>query len=102
MSEHLIAAIVLAAGKGTRMKSVLPKVLHNIAGQPMVRHVLAAVEPVAPAETLVVVGPDMDMLRCPTGEKRYPEGSSRDRRRGRVAVGHVDACRTYCCLAATR
>ena len=60
MSEHLIAAIVLAAGKGTRMKSVLPKVLHNIAGQPMVRHVLDAVEPLAPAETLVVVGPDMD------------------------------------------
>ena len=60
MSEHLIAAIVLAAGKGTRMKSALPKVLHNIAGQPMVRHVLDAVEPLVPAETLVVVGPDMD------------------------------------------
>ena len=59
MSEHLIAAIVLAAGKGTRMKSALPKVLHNIAGQPMVRHVLDAVEPLVPAETLVVVGPDM-------------------------------------------
>ncbi|MEC8136206.1 MAG: NTP transferase domain-containing protein, partial [Pseudomonadota bacterium] len=60
MSEHVIAAIVLAAGKGTRMKSALPKVLHNIAGQPMVRHVLDAVEPLVPAETLVVVGPDMD------------------------------------------
>ena len=42
------------------MKSALPKVLHNIAGQPMVRHVLDAVEPLVPAETLVVVGPDMD------------------------------------------
>jgi len=60
MSEHPIAAIVLAAGKGTRMKSALPKVLHKIAGQPMVCHVLDAVAPLGPDETLVVVGPGMD------------------------------------------
>ena len=35
-------AIILAAGKGTRMKSALPKVLHEIAGRPMLGHVMAA------------------------------------------------------------
>ena len=37
-------AIVLAAGKGTRMKSALPKVLHKIAGAPMIAHVLSAAQ----------------------------------------------------------
>ena len=60
MLEHPIAAIVLAAGKGTRMQSAMPKVLHKIAGQPMVCHVLDAVAPLNPNETCVVVGPGMD------------------------------------------
>ena len=56
------AAIVLAAGVGSRMKSALPKVMHQIAGRPMIGHVLAtlAAENVAPV--VVVVGPDMDVL----------------------------------------
>jgi bifunctional UDP-N-acetylglucosamine pyrophosphorylase/glucosamine-1-phosphate N-acetyltransferase len=51
-----LAAIVLAAGKGTRMKSDLHKVLHPIAGRPMLGHLLAAVDALAPARTAVVVG----------------------------------------------
>ena len=39
-----ITAIVLAAGKGTRMTSDLPKVMHPLAGQPMIRHVTGALE----------------------------------------------------------
>jgi bifunctional UDP-N-acetylglucosamine pyrophosphorylase/glucosamine-1-phosphate N-acetyltransferase len=54
--EPSFAAIVLAAGEGTRMRSSLPKVLHEVAGRPMIRHVLAALEPLAPAETVVVLG----------------------------------------------
>jgi bifunctional UDP-N-acetylglucosamine pyrophosphorylase/glucosamine-1-phosphate N-acetyltransferase len=54
-----VAAIVLAAGKGTRMKSALPKAMHRIAGRPMVRHVLATLDAVAPQQVAVVVGPDM-------------------------------------------
>jgi bifunctional UDP-N-acetylglucosamine pyrophosphorylase/glucosamine-1-phosphate N-acetyltransferase len=50
------AAIVLAAGEGTRMRSALPKILHEVAGRPMIRHVLAALEPLAPAATIVVLG----------------------------------------------
>src|SRR3954471_13410993 len=51
-----IAAIVLAAGKGTRMKSDLHKVLHPIAGRPMLAHLLAAVDAIEPAHSVVVVG----------------------------------------------
>ena len=38
------AAIILAAGQGTRMQSDLPKVMHPLAGRPMIRHLLAAAE----------------------------------------------------------
>lgn len=56
------AAVVLAAGMGTRMKSAWPKVMHAIGGRPMVNHVIAtlAAEKIAPV--VVVVGPDMDMV----------------------------------------
>jgi bifunctional UDP-N-acetylglucosamine pyrophosphorylase/glucosamine-1-phosphate N-acetyltransferase len=55
-----IAALVLAAGKGTRMKSTRPKVLHQVAGKPMVAHVLAALAPMKPQRVVVVVAPGMD------------------------------------------
>ena len=53
------AALVLAAGKGTRMRSALPKVLHPIANRPMIQHVLAAVAPLGPARPVVVIAPEM-------------------------------------------
>lgn len=53
------AAVVLAAGKGKRMKSALPKVLHPIAGRPMICHALAAVQALGPSRQVVVVGPGM-------------------------------------------
>jgi bifunctional UDP-N-acetylglucosamine pyrophosphorylase / glucosamine-1-phosphate N-acetyltransferase len=52
--------VVLAAGKGTRMKSDLPKVLHKVAGRSMLGHVLALASQAGAAATAVVVGPDMD------------------------------------------
>ncbi|MCZ8149310.1 MAG: NTP transferase domain-containing protein, partial [Roseomonas sp.] len=57
------AAILLAAGQGTRMRSALPKTLHPIAGRPMLRHLLAAVEQ-AFDRAVVVVGPDMPALEA--------------------------------------
>ena len=50
-------AIVLAAGRGVRMRSRLPKVLHPIAGEPMVRHVVRSAQQLGPLATLVVVAP---------------------------------------------
>ena len=51
-----VHAIVLAAGKGTRMKSDLAKVLHRLGDRPLLTHVLEAVAPLRPARTVVVVG----------------------------------------------
>ncbi|AWW75287.1 UDP-N-acetylglucosamine diphosphorylase/glucosamine-1-phosphate N-acetyltransferase [Erythrobacter sp. KY5] len=50
------AAIILAAGKGTRMKSELHKVLHPIAGKPMLLHLLDSLAELTPQRTVVVVG----------------------------------------------
>jgi bifunctional UDP-N-acetylglucosamine pyrophosphorylase / glucosamine-1-phosphate N-acetyltransferase len=61
-SPRPVACIVLAAGKGTRMRSALPKVLHPVAGLPMVRHVLNAAESLNPDRIIVVVGPSMEAL----------------------------------------
>jgi bifunctional UDP-N-acetylglucosamine pyrophosphorylase / glucosamine-1-phosphate N-acetyltransferase len=55
-------AIILAAGKGTRMKSRLPKVLHPIAGRPMIGHVLAGLAPLGCARVVVVIGPGMEAV----------------------------------------
>ncbi len=62
MSKSPVAAIVLAAGKGTRMKSGLHKVLHPIAGQPMITHLLSAVASFSPERVVLVVGAQREQL----------------------------------------
>ncbi|HET6525836.1 bifunctional UDP-N-acetylglucosamine diphosphorylase/glucosamine-1-phosphate N-acetyltransferase GlmU [Sphingopyxis sp.] len=59
-----IAAIILAAGKGTRMKSDLHKVLHPIAGRPMLLHLMASFSALPPAKTVVVVGDKRDQVEA--------------------------------------
>jgi bifunctional UDP-N-acetylglucosamine pyrophosphorylase/glucosamine-1-phosphate N-acetyltransferase len=56
------AAIILAAGLGTRMRSALPKALHQVAGRPMLAHLIAACEAAGFSRIVVVVGPDMPAL----------------------------------------
>jgi len=56
MTDTPLAAIILAAGKGTRMKSALHKVLHPIAGRPMLAHLTDAVAALGAARTVIVVG----------------------------------------------
>ncbi|MEQ8701573.1 MAG: bifunctional UDP-N-acetylglucosamine diphosphorylase/glucosamine-1-phosphate N-acetyltransferase GlmU [Bauldia litoralis] len=60
MTSTPVSAVILAAGKGTRMKSALPKVLHAVGGRPMVLHVLDAVARIGAARSVVVIGPDME------------------------------------------
>jgi len=62
-----LAVVVLAAGKGTRMKSDLHKVLHPIAGRPMIEHLLASVAELAPARQVVVVGSGREQLEKQLG-----------------------------------
>lgn len=52
----MLGVVILAAGQGTRMRSPLPKVLHEAAGKPLLTHVLAAVAPLEPDHTVVIVG----------------------------------------------
>jgi bifunctional UDP-N-acetylglucosamine pyrophosphorylase / glucosamine-1-phosphate N-acetyltransferase len=59
-----IAAIILAAGKGTRMKSDTHKVLHPIAGRPMLMHLMASVDALNPAKKVVVVGSGKEQLEA--------------------------------------
>jgi bifunctional UDP-N-acetylglucosamine pyrophosphorylase/glucosamine-1-phosphate N-acetyltransferase len=54
--SYIAAVVVLAAGQGKRMKSDLPKVLHQVCGKPMLLHVLAAAAEVEAARTVVVLG----------------------------------------------
>jgi bifunctional UDP-N-acetylglucosamine pyrophosphorylase/glucosamine-1-phosphate N-acetyltransferase len=61
--------VILAAGKGTRMKSARPKVLHRIAGIPLIEHVLRATDPLDPTATVVVVGHRASDVREALGKR---------------------------------
>ncbi|UVI38069.1 bifunctional UDP-N-acetylglucosamine diphosphorylase/glucosamine-1-phosphate N-acetyltransferase GlmU [Qipengyuania spongiae] len=65
---HDFAAVILAAGKGTRMKSELHKVLHPIAGRPMLHHLMAQVDALSPARKVVVVGSGREQIEGALGE----------------------------------
>ena len=65
MSE--LVTIILAAGKGTRMKSSHPKVLHQVCGKAMVRHVLDAAEAAGSKRNIIVVGFGADEVRAELG-----------------------------------
>src|SRR5918997_1870400 len=59
-----IFAVVLAAGKGTRMKSNMAKVLHTLCGVPMVNYVIEAIKPLSPERLLVVVGHQAELVEA--------------------------------------
>ena len=56
------AVVILAAGKGSRLKSGVHKVLHNIAGRPIIEHLMAQVAIVQPAKTIVIVGDERQQV----------------------------------------
>src|SRR6185312_11141180 len=75
MAENHIAAVVLAAGKGTRMKTELPKVLHPLAGRPMISHVLANLAPLGCERIVVVIGPGMEGVAAAVAPQAEPLGT---------------------------
>ena len=62
MTKGKTAVIVLAAGLGTRMKSARPKVMHPLAGRPMIAHLMESVSRLKPNRVVVVTGPGMDEI----------------------------------------
>jgi bifunctional UDP-N-acetylglucosamine pyrophosphorylase/glucosamine-1-phosphate N-acetyltransferase len=64
-----LAIVVLAAGKGTRMKSDLHKVLHPVAGRPMLEHLLASAQELAPERQVVIAGHGREQLEKALGAR---------------------------------
>jgi bifunctional UDP-N-acetylglucosamine pyrophosphorylase/glucosamine-1-phosphate N-acetyltransferase len=62
-AQKKIACIILAAGKGTRMKSLKPKVMHAIAHKPMVQHVIDTARAIKAEKIVMVTSPDMGTVR---------------------------------------
>ena len=62
MSKHPLAIVILAAGKGQRMQSSMPKSLHALAGLPMINWLLQTAESLSPEKIVVVVSPNMAEL----------------------------------------
>ena len=58
-----LETIILAAGKGTRMKSKLPKVLHRVGGKPMLQHVIDAAKKAGSSREVVVIGSGAELVR---------------------------------------
>jgi bifunctional UDP-N-acetylglucosamine pyrophosphorylase / glucosamine-1-phosphate N-acetyltransferase len=64
-----LAIIILAAGKGTRMKSAVHKVLHPIAGRPMLEHLLASAAALSPQRQVVIAGHGREQLEATLGDR---------------------------------
>ena len=76
MGKEETAVVVLAAGKGTRMKSARSKVLHQVAGRSLLGHVLDTATAIGPERIVVVVGPDMgdvEAAAAPHAVEQQPE-----------------------------
>lgn len=75
MNSQPLAVVVLAAGLGKRMASRQPKVLHRLAGLPLVAHVLRAVAPLEPTYTVLVVGHGAEQVEAILGRNYGPNHS---------------------------
>src|SRR5438270_9477103 len=88
-SNHDFAIVIMAAGKGTRLKSKRAKVLHEIAGQPLLAHVINAAQQIVPAEHIyVIVGHQAESVRAavePLGVKFVLQAEQR-------GTGHAIMC----------
>ncbi|MEA2573956.1 MAG: bifunctional UDP-N-acetylglucosamine pyrophosphorylase / glucosamine-phosphate N-acetyltransferase, partial [Chloroflexia bacterium] len=75
MESQPLSVVVLAAGLGKRMQSRQPKVLHRLAGLPLVAHVLRALAPLSPSNTVLVVGHGAEQVEATLGNSYGLDGS---------------------------
>ena len=87
MTSRTSLTIVLAAGEGTRMRSSLPKVLHPVAGQSLLSHVLGAAPSGQNGSLAVVVGPDHDAVASEA--RRVRPGAAIFIQRERLGTAHA-------------
>jgi bifunctional UDP-N-acetylglucosamine pyrophosphorylase/glucosamine-1-phosphate N-acetyltransferase len=86
MTKHKdVAILILAAGKGTRLKSSLAKVLHAAGGRPLVEHVLRSCVPVGPKKIVVVVGHQAEKVQAIV----EPWGAETVRQQPQHGTGHA-------------
>ena len=82
-----VTVVVLAAGKGTRMKSPRPKVLHRLAGRSMIHHVLAVAAELEPKRAVVVLAPDMAEVAAEVD--RGPQPATLAYQEPQLGTGHA-------------
>src|SRR3982074_3683352 len=87
MTGRTSLTIVLAAGEGTRMRSSMPKVLHPVAGQSLLAHVLRAAPNGANASLAVVIGPDHQSVAAEARRAR-PDAATFEQRE-RFGTAHA-------------
>ena len=101
MTDTSIAAVVLAAGKGTRMHSAKPKVLQTLLNEPMLHYVYCALDPIMQDNVLTVIGHAADMVR-----EAFPEKcDSFVVQEEQLGTGHalqVLLAEVHCAVARTR
>src|SRR5581483_3121637 len=85
------AALVLAAGRGSRMRSSLPKVLHRLAGRPMLNRVLDALAAAGFSDPTVVVGYGAALIEAETGDRCRYATQAEQRGTGDAARTGMDA-----------
>jgi len=86
MTDKNIAAIILGAGKGTRMKSDLPKVMMPVAGKPMIRHILNTLEGMGVEKIVTVISADGDLVKKETAPHKTAV------QREQLGTGHAVKC----------
>lgn len=87
MTDCSCLSVILAAGEGTRMKSSLPKVLHRIAGLPLVCHVVKAVQGTGESDIALVVGRGADEVRAAV--ERFAGPVSAYEQKDRLGTAHA-------------
>ena len=84
-----LSIVIMAAGKGTRMKSAHPKVLHKIAGRPMLSHVISTTSSLSAAQQIVITGHGADQVEATMRQAFTSLPLSFVRQEPRLGTGHA-------------